>query len=110
MREMGRGSREEGTIFLYSPYSGTYHFNQCDLPFLSPIGSTLNCEKAHQVNMEICLAFLARHLLKGTLAVVDFFCIRSILITACWSNKVITLPMPYQGLIYSFGEEGMQLP
>ena len=68
----GAGDREEGTIFLYSPYSGTHHFNQCDLPFLSPIESTLNCEKAHQVNMDICLAFLARHLLKGALAVVDF--------------------------------------
>ena len=70
----GNGAGEQrGTIFVYSPYSGTHHFNQCDLPFLSPIGSTLNCEKAHQVNMDICLAFLARHLLKGTLAVVNFF-------------------------------------
>lgn len=52
---------------------GTTHFNQCDIYFLVPriiagIGrdeSYLNDVTAHQINMEICRAFLKRYLLKG---------------------------------------------
>ena len=68
MREREREG--ENIIFFFS---GTNHFNQCDMPFVTPrvlsrIGlkeSTLGSEKAHQINMDICTAFLRRHLLNG---------------------------------------------
>ena len=52
-------------------YSGTDHLNQTDVVFVVPrvfqfgFKSTLDNDTAHRVNMDICLAFLKRHLLKG---------------------------------------------
>ena len=68
--------RERETKFYCRFYCrGTNHFNQCDLPFVAPktlmrFGlkeSDLDSARAHQINMEICHAFLKRYLLKGTL-------------------------------------------
>jgi hypothetical protein len=65
----------EVSLYNYSPSRGTHHLNQCDAPFannptlaslvISQQQSELPNEVAHQVNMDICHAFLKRHLLKG---------------------------------------------
>ena len=58
---------------IYSFCSGTHHLNQCDVPFVAQnslprVGlkdSCLDSKTAHYVNMDMCHAFLRRHLLKG---------------------------------------------
>ena len=49
----------------------TNHFNQTDVSFVAPsftvcwAQSRLDTTTAHSINLQICHAFLKRHLLKG---------------------------------------------
>ena len=49
----------------------TNHFNQSDVSFVAPsftlrwAQSRLDATTAHSINLQICHAFLKRHLLKG---------------------------------------------